>query len=273
MEFFITADGLPLHVYDNRKGDKILVFLHGYLETLYIWEEFISLLPDSFRIITLDLPGHGLSGTKPDINTMSVCSSVIHELLINKLSLDKFTIIGHSMGGYIAQEYLRHYPESVEAIVHFGSNPYSDPPAKLDSRLSEISLINEGKLSCVAASSIPLMYSQKNLRHFDEKIQETLEISETHDPNGIIASLRGIIERTDSVELLNTTEIPVSFIIGDDDYFLPQERIDAIRKDLPKACYSIIPNAGHNTFIESPEATRDALLSFLKQISLTRESY
>ncbi len=263
MEFFITAGGLPLHVSDTRKGDKVLVFLHGYLETLYIWEEFTQLLPDSFRIITLDLPGHGLSGTRADINQMSFCSDVVYDLLCNRLSISSFTLIGHSMGGYVAQEVLRNHSSVVSGIIHLGSNPYPDPPSKRESRLSEISLISEGKLPAVAASSIPLMYSEDNRRKFDEKIQETLEICETHDPDGIIAALRGMMERKDSVELLNNASIPVSFIIGNRDFYLSEEKVSAMRKDLPKASFRIIPDSGHNTFIESPSATRDALLGLL----------
>lgn len=263
MEFFITAGGLPIHVSDTGKGDRTLVFLHGYLETLYIWEEFSQLLPDSFRIISLDLPGHGLSGTRTDINSMSFCSDVVFDLLYNKLSISEFTVIGHSMGGYVAQETYRNYPDAVSGIIHIASNPYQDPISKRESRISEISLISEGKLSSVACSSIPLMYSEANRRKFDEKIQETLEICETHDPDGIIATLRGMMERSDSVEFLNNADVPVSFIIGNQDFYLPHEKIESIRNDLPNASFNIINGAGHNPFIESPSATRDALLNLL----------
>jgi len=263
MEFFITAGGIPIHVSDTCKGDRTLVFLHGYLETLYIWEEFLQLLPDSFRLITLDLPGHGLSGTRNDINTMSFCSDVLFDLLCNKLSITKFVVIGHSMGGYVAQEIYRNHPDVISGIIHLASNPYQDPISKRESRLSEISLISEGKLSSVASSSIPLMYSYLNRRKFDEKIQETLEICETHDPEGIIATLRGMMERSDSVELLNHADVPVSFIIGNQDFYLPDEKISAMRSELPMAYFKIIPDAGHNIFIESPSATRDALLNLL----------
>ena len=55
MEYFVTCNGIPVHVSETGKGDKAIILLHGYLETLYIWEEFRSLLPDSSRIVSIDL--------------------------------------------------------------------------------------------------------------------------------------------------------------------------------------------------------------------------
>jgi hypothetical protein len=54
MEYFVTANGTTLHVSDSEKGEKSLLFLHGYLETLYIWEDFRELIPESFRFISHD---------------------------------------------------------------------------------------------------------------------------------------------------------------------------------------------------------------------------
>lgn len=263
MEFFITAGGIPVHVFDSQKGEQALVFLHGYLETLYIWEEFIKLLPDYYRVITLDLPGHGLSCTDSSVNSMEFCSDVIYDLTVNKLHLGKSVFIGHSMGGYIAQAILRYHPDSVESLVFMGSNPYSDSPDKLQSRLDEIQVISEGKLSSVASSSIPVMYSSLNLRKCDSKIQETIEICETHDPSGIVASLRGMMARLDSVSLLNDSPVQSSFIFGDDDFFLPFEKITRIKADLLRSDFHIVPGAGHNMFIESPIRTLECLLSCL----------
>ena len=64
MEYFVTCNGIPVHVSETGKGDKAIILLHGYLETLYIWEEFRSLLPDSSRIVSIDLPGLGLTGAR-----------------------------------------------------------------------------------------------------------------------------------------------------------------------------------------------------------------
>ena len=77
MEFFATSNGIPVHISDTEKGDITILLLHGYLETLYVWEEFIGLFPKNFRFISIDLPGHGLTGTHPHSNSMEFCADTI----------------------------------------------------------------------------------------------------------------------------------------------------------------------------------------------------
>lgn len=70
MEYFVTCSGIPVHVSETGSGDNAIVLLHGYLETLYIWEEFRTLLPGSSHIVSIDLPGMGLSGSAQEVNSM-----------------------------------------------------------------------------------------------------------------------------------------------------------------------------------------------------------
>ena len=60
MEFFATAANIPVHILDSKKGDTTILMLHGYLETMYIWEDMYQELSKDFRVIIADLPGHGL---------------------------------------------------------------------------------------------------------------------------------------------------------------------------------------------------------------------
>jgi pimeloyl-ACP methyl ester carboxylesterase len=81
MEFFITCCDIPVHVADTRSGSKTLVLLHGYLETLSVWDDFVPLLDKDIRVIYIDLPGHGLSGTHPAVNTVDFSAQVVHAAL------------------------------------------------------------------------------------------------------------------------------------------------------------------------------------------------
>ena len=76
MEFFATAGTIPVHINDTKKGEKTIVLLHGYLETLYIWNEFVNLLAKEYRVISIDLPGHGLSCSGP-VNSMEFMATVV----------------------------------------------------------------------------------------------------------------------------------------------------------------------------------------------------
>ncbi len=263
MEYFVTCEGIPVHVCESGKGEKAIILLHGYLETLYIWDEFRKMLPDSSRIVSIDLPGHGLTGSHSESNSMEFCAAVL-KALCDKLGIAKAIIIGHSMGGYIGQRFLKDYPEYISALIHFNSNPYADNPDKKEQRLKEIEFIKNGKLTHLAQIAIPNMYSKENLRQFDEKIVETVEICETHDPLGIASSVRGLMTRDDNVELLRSASVPVAFVFGDNDSYASMEVIQKIKSDLPDAKHFIIKNTGHNSFIERPVSVMESISELVK---------
>lgn len=264
MEYFVTCSGIPVHVSETGSGDNAIVLLHGYLETLYVWEEFRTLLPGSSHIVSIDLPGMGLSGSAQEVNSMQFCASVVRSLM-DKLGLSRIHIVGHSMGGYIGQRFLRDYPDKILTLVNINSTPYADDPAKATDREREISFILNGKLVQLAQIAIPNMYCKDNLRRCDEKILETVENCEAHDPSGVAAVVRGLMTREDNVQSLQSPSVPVMFIHGDSDVYNPKSRIDQIIADLPSCTHLIVPHTGHNSFVEEPVQVADAVTSFISR--------
>ena len=267
MEFFTTSNGITVHVRDTKEDKPCLVLLHGYLETMYIFNELIDALKPHFRIITMDMPGHGLTDYAPAgpdgerVNTLSFCASVVVGVM-DKCGVDKAILAGHSMGGYVMLQTLRAYPERVERAILLHSHPYPDAPQKIVDRGKEQQFIAEGKLMTIADLSIPNMYYSENLRACDEKIRETVELCETHDPEGIIASIEGLRRRDDLSDVLEQPPVPLLLIHGDHDAFLPMERVEEMKQRFPKVQYALIPDAGHNSFIERPEAAEAAIEAF-----------
>ena len=100
-ERFIMAGSTALHIADSGKGDKCVVLLHGYLESMYVWDYFAHLLTPSVRVITVDIPGHGISEVKGEVHTMDMIADVLAEML-KSLDIERVTMVGHSMGGYVA---------------------------------------------------------------------------------------------------------------------------------------------------------------------------
>ena len=232
MEFFAISIGIPVHTSDSKTGESVLVLLHGYLETLYVWQDFIHKLPEDIRTISIDIPGHGLSGTHQTENSLEFCANVVKDVL-RVCSVDKATVMGHSMGGYIAIECIKRYPELFNAIVLMHSTPYSDTPEKIVDRDREIVLVKQAKLPAIAKMGIPKMFAPDNQRRFDEKIFEIVELTETHDPEGIVASIEGLKTRPDNLEVLVSTSLPVLMFFGDNDYHISPERAKELAAALP----------------------------------------
>ena len=290
MEFFTIAAGISVHVWDTKDekdsrsepgvtNDIVMpgltghlkpcvVLLHGYLETMYIFNDLVDALKPYYRIITLDLPGHGLTDSAPAgadgtrVNSLSFCASVVAGVL-DKCGVQQAVIAGHSLGGYVTLQFLKDFPQRAAKAVLIHSHPYPDAPEKSEDRAREKRLIADGKLQAIAAISIPNMYYEENLRACDEKIRETVELCETHDPEGIIASIEGLRTRPDSLDVMAHPPVPLLLIYGDHDAFLPLEKVAEMMQSFPEVSYSLVPESGHNSFIEQESAFVEALTAFI----------
>ena len=128
-EKFIMAGPTALHVCDSEQGERCVVLLHGYLESLLVWEEFVPLLYKRVRVVTLDLPGHGISEVKGEVHTMEFLADTVADGL-RALGIERCTLVGHSMGGYVALAFLERHPEMLDGLVLLSSTPNADTPEK-----------------------------------------------------------------------------------------------------------------------------------------------
>ncbi|MDP3437554.1 MAG: alpha/beta hydrolase [Bacteroidales bacterium] len=261
MEYFSTINGLPIHISDTKEGESSIVLLHGYLETLYIWENLTSLLSKKMRVISIDIPGHGLSGSR-EVNTMEFCADVVNSLLEN-LKIEKASILGHSMGGYVALEAVKKYPQRFSSLIMMHSSPFADSPEKIDERKREILLIRQNKLLNIAKLSVPKMFAKQNVSKKEEKIFEIIEVAEIHDPEGVVAVVEGMMQRVDNTEFLKTTQTPVLYIFGKYDNYIPQEAALAFLEGLKEPHYLMLENSGHIGFEEETQLCLDKIVDFL----------
>lgn len=235
-----------------------IVLLHGYLETMYVFNELVEALKEHYRVIVIDMPGHGLTDSAPAdaegnrINSLEFQAKVVAGVL-DKCGVEKAVIAGHSLGGYVTIQFIKDFPERAVRAVLLHSHPYPDAPEKSKDRQREKDLITEGKLLSIAALSIPKMYYEENLRACDEKIRETVELCETHDPEGIKSSIDGLRTRPDNQAVLQHLPVPLTLVYGDHDNFLPLETVAKMKESFPDVDYVLIPGTGHNSFIEKTD--------------------
>ena len=126
MEKFVIADNCAIRVEDTLKGDKCAVLLHGYLESLNVWDDFTGRIQRHVRVLAPDLPGHGISKVKGPVHTMEFLADTVHGLLTLS-GIKKCTLVGHSMGGYVSLAFASKYPEMIDGLVLFHSTPNPDP--------------------------------------------------------------------------------------------------------------------------------------------------
>ena len=112
-----TVDGIPIHSSSSGSGAKTLILVHGWTCDETSWKDNVPELSRHYRVITLDLPGHGKSGsTKDGMLTMDLFARAV-EAVRAEAKADKVILVGHSMGTPVIRQYARLYPQHVSALV------------------------------------------------------------------------------------------------------------------------------------------------------------
>ncbi len=258
-EKFIMAGATPLHLCDSENGERSIVLLHGYLESMLVWEDFVPLLYKEARVVTLDLPGHGISVVDGTCHTMEFLADVVHDALL-ELGIERCTLVGHSMGGYAALAFCQKYPEQLDALVLLSSTPNGDSEEKRVNREREIKLIEAGKkeaLSAVAPAAGFAEGNRKRLAPYIDDLRDQVMITED---DGILALLRGMMCREDQNEMLRNSKVKQLFIFGEKDNYIPKEAAEAIATAHGQAQIAWLGESGHMGFIEEPEKCASILL-------------
>lgn len=174
VEKFITAGDTPVHVCDSEKGDRCAVLLHGYLESMLVWDDFVPYLYKQVRVITLDLPGHGISVVKGPVHTMEYLADVVKDTL-DALGIARCTLVGHSMGGYVALAFCEKYPERLDGVVLLSSTPDADTDEKKENRLREIKLVEAGKKDALARVAPEAGFAPENRPRMRDEIEDLVD--------------------------------------------------------------------------------------------------
>ena len=264
IEKFIMAGPTALHVCDSQKGDKCVVLLHGYLESMLVWEDFVPYLYKEVRVVTLDLPGHGISVVTGEVHTMEYLADTVADAL-HALGIPRCTLVGHSMGGYVALAFCERHPEMLDGLVLLSSTPNADTPEKVENRRREIALIKAGKKDALARVAPEAGFAEDNRIRMKDYIEDLTEQVFVTEDDGIVALLNGMIARKDQNTMLCASKVPQLFILGCKDNYIPLEAAEKMVKEHPQARVVWLEHAGHMGFLEEPEATSAAILNFVNR--------
>ncbi len=262
MKRFLNNKDKKLYYSDLGKG-TVIVLLHGYLESLEIWEEFALKLSKSYRVISFDIPGHGKSETFAEVHTIEFLTATIYNLL-KELNIEKCFMIGHSMGGYITLMFNKIFPEILSGFSLFHSHPFADTEETKKKRLREIEFVKAGKKDLIATFNIPNAFATDNLSRFQNEIEKAKNIALQTSEKGIIANLFAMMNRSDLSESLSKTKIPFLFIVGKKDNYIDYNSVLPKIK-LPKNSeLKVLENSGHMGFIEEMEVSLRMIEEFVK---------
>lgn len=246
---------------ETGKGSAIIL-LHGFLENQRMWKDFLPELSKNYRIITIDLLGHGNTECLGYVHSMEENANMVYEVLRN-LRIRKATLVGHSMGGYVALAFAEYYPQMMKGLVLLNSTSRADSDERKLNRERAIKMVKKDYTSFVRLS-ITNLFSEENREILLEEIEEVKKEALRTPLQGIVASLEGMKIRKNSEALLHFSNYPKLLILGKKDSVLNyNENISQIiNTDVELITF---PD-GHMCHIENKLELTAILQAFFKKI-------
>lgn len=260
---YINYKNTKIHYFEKGKGST-LIFLHGFLENLNMWNPFLATYTSKHRVIAIDLLGHGKSEPMGYIHTMEDMADCIFAL-IQELKLRKVTLIGHSMGGYVALAFAELYPDYVKALLLIASTSQADSPTKRLNRDRAIELIKKNHTSFINIA-ISNLFDQTAKDLYNQEIQTAKTEALKMPVQGIIATLEGMKIRADREVLLHFAPYPILFILGQKDTIMPYEQVKVQLQDTPTELNTL--SGGHMLHIENTTELNTSIANYVKKHKL-----
>ena len=242
---------------DSGKGTAI-VFLHGFLENKEMWQDYITLFSEKYRVITIDLLGHGESDSLGYVHEMEENANAVNEVL-EHLQIEKAIVTGHSMGGYVALALAELYPAKIQKLVLLNSTSKEDSAEKKLNRTRAIKAVKQNYVNFVSLS-IANLFSESNRVRLAGEIEKVKEQALKTPLQGIVASLEGMKIRKDREFVLKENIFPVLLILGKQDPVLNYEENSNQIKNTTAELVSF--EDGHMSHIENKEELKKVLSDF-----------
>jgi pimeloyl-ACP methyl ester carboxylesterase len=262
----IEVDGLQVHYKaTGPEGAPALLLLHGFGSSLQAWDDWSVKLEQKYRVIRLDLPGFGLTGASPanDYSEEKDLATLTH--FADKLGLEKFSVMGHSMGGKMAWFLAASQPERVQALVlmapdgfpetkDIGTKPYEVPAV--------MGLVKYVFPKYLVRKSIEPAFSDVDALN-DALVNRYFDMLRAPGVRGAILNRSNQTIYTDPVPRLKAIKAPTLLIWGEQDQMIPSTNAQSYANVLLNSTTVIVPKLGHLLQEEQPDKGLTAVMQFL----------
>lgn len=250
--------------YREAGQGPVLFLLHGMNGNSRSWTQQLAAFSDSYRVIAWDAPGYGQSDPVPP-EADAYAAQAAH--LLDHLNVEKAHVVGHSMGGVIAERFCARHLERAASLVlsgtHWGNAVPEGTPlaAKYARRLQELEEMSAEEYGKVRAGKMVPSSPSPSPDVLDELAGVASEMKREGLFNG-----GQMVEKTDNRPFLSTLKLPVLILTGSRDPVVTPQRSEAMMEYLPSARTVSLPDVGHAAYLEAPEAFNRAVREFLATV-------
>ena len=235
-----------------------LVLVHGYLGSSEMWKLQKDYLQKKFRIIAPALPGFGESFNSQSLNSISLMAKFIIQQIDLK-NIDKFNLMGHSMGGMIVQEIANLFGDRINKLICFATGPIGDIPGRFEPINTSIKKLGEEGIKEQVKRIPPKWFVEgeqaKNYYFCENAVKN---ISEETARNALIA-----MRDWNGLENLKKIKNKTLIIWGDKDKSYNFEQVSTLKNNIPDSDLKIFKNCCHNVHLEQPQKFNQVVEDFL----------
>jgi pimeloyl-ACP methyl ester carboxylesterase len=249
-----VAGGLPMRWLEAGSGWPV-VLLHAFPLSADMWRPQLGAVPDEYRFVAPDLcaqPGGGIDGYAANVAAV-----------VDALSIETAAIGGLSMGGYVTFALNRLQPRRFSQMILADTRPQSDTPEGRAARQAMRRLLAEAGSAAVADLMLPRLLSPRAREEQPELVAEVRSMIEAQPPPAVDAAIAAMMDRPDSTADLRSIGVPVLLVAGAEDELTPPEVTREMERRIPRARSVILPDAGHLSSLERPDAFSRVLHDFL----------
>jgi pimeloyl-ACP methyl ester carboxylesterase len=240
-----------------------IVFLHGFMESARIWRAFSEKLNTKFKVIRINLPGHGKSSVLSENHSMELMAEAVKAVL-DAEKITKAMLVGHSMGGYVSLAFAELHAPMISGLVMFNSICFADAKEKKADRERAMKAADAHKMKYIT-SVIPNLFFERSGVKASKRIFKMVKIASKQPKEGILAAIAGMRDRKDRAEILKSATFPVMILAGHDDLLIPLEKTKEMAALNTKAQLVVLDECAHLAFIEQKKESIKAIQTFALQ--------
>lgn len=259
----LTINGLSVNTFGDPQN-KSIIFVHGFPYDYTMWQNQIVTLKDEYYCIAYDVRGLGESYVGDGQYTMEFYVEDLFSI-INEMKLHKPVLCGLSMGGYIALRAVEKNQELFGALILCDTRSEADDNTGKLKRSANINQINTEGLKKFVDCFVPNCFADETIEEQKELFLATLNKSYQNNPIGVKGAIIAIMSRTDTTPFLPLIKIPTLILCGSFDKLTPPSVMRVMAEKIPNSEFAVIPQAGHMSPIENPNAANELIKGFLKR--------
>ncbi|MEK5381122.1 alpha/beta fold hydrolase [Niallia sp. FSL W8-0635] len=256
----VTVGKEQLFYTEQGQGDP-LVLIHGFCGSVDYWEYIIPLLAEKFRVLAVDLRGHGDSAYNGEPFEIEDLAKDI-KLLLGALGIDKVYMFGHSLGGYVTLAFADLFEDSLKGFGLIHSTAFSDTEEGKEGRLNAIRKIQDLGIEEFVDGLIPNLFSDESLTALPTEVEKAKRIGYGTNPIAAMETQAAMRKRPDRNYVVEKAKIPVLLLKGTKDKVVS---IDRVASASSPYITEIRLETGHMSMQEDPKRLAEAICSFIEK--------